>query len=94
MAATSTGRKVPDGEMHTKVTSYEARTGLAELLRGVLAGHSYTITVRGKPVADLVPTGVSTKVGSIAVDRMKEFMRSAPAVTGVDRKGLVDEGRR
>lgn len=81
--------------MRRKVTSYEARTRLAELLRGVLAGQSYTITVRGKPVADLIPTSVSSKVGcSIAVDRMKKFMRSAPTVTDVDRKRLIDEGRR
>lgn len=34
-----------------EVGSYEAKTKLPELLRGVQAGHRYTITLRGQPIA-------------------------------------------
>ncbi|WP_286164309.1 type II toxin-antitoxin system prevent-host-death family antitoxin [Azoarcus sp. DN11] len=76
------------------MSSYEARTKLAELLRGVLAGNIYTITVRGEPVADLVPAAANKNAfQSEAVERMKEFMRTAPAAAGVDLKELIDDGR-
>ena len=37
------------------IGSYEVKTKLPEILRRVRAGESFTITLRGKPVADLVP---------------------------------------
>ena len=39
--------------MNLEIGSYEAKTKLPELLRGVQAGKRYTITLRGEPVADL-----------------------------------------
>ena len=41
--------------MKIEVGSYEAKTKLPELLRGVQTGKRYTITLRGEAVADLVP---------------------------------------
>ena len=41
--------------MHVEVGSYEAKTKLPELLRGVQASHRYTITLRDQPIADLRP---------------------------------------
>ncbi|OFA17282.1 prevent-host-death protein, partial [Acidithiobacillus ferrivorans] len=41
--------------MNIEVGSYEAKTKLPELLRGIQAGNRYTITLRGEAVADLVP---------------------------------------
>ena len=43
--------------MSIEIGSFEAKTKLPELLRGVLEGAHYTITLRGKPVAELVPVG-------------------------------------
>lgn len=37
--------------------SYEAKTRLPELLRRASQGESFTITVHGKAVADIVPSG-------------------------------------
>ena len=42
--------------MLEKVGSYDAKTKLPEILRRVESGESFTITNRGKPVADLIPS--------------------------------------
>ncbi|MFK5985427.1 MAG: type II toxin-antitoxin system prevent-host-death family antitoxin [Pseudomonadota bacterium] len=42
--------------MSEVVGSYDAKTKLAEILRRVNSGESFTITNRGKPVADLIPS--------------------------------------
>lgn len=47
--------------MLEKIGSFDAKTKLPEILRRVAAGESFTITNRGKPVADLVPTNSSDK---------------------------------
>jgi antitoxin (DNA-binding transcriptional repressor) of toxin-antitoxin stability system len=76
-----------------KVGSYEAKTKLPAMLRGVQVGNRYTITLRGEPIADLVPAQGNKAVdAAVAVEQMLEFMRAAPVV-GVKIKELVDEGR-
>jgi len=45
--------------MLEEVGSYDAKTKLPEILRRVEAGQSFTITNRGKPVADLIPSKAS-----------------------------------
>lgn len=54
-----------------EVGSYDAKTKLPELLRRVEAGESFTITNRGKPIADMVPSqaGNGAKV-RVAIDNM------------------------
>ena len=42
--------------MNEKIGSYDAKTKLPEILRRVEAGERFTITNRGKPVADLIPS--------------------------------------
>ena len=42
--------------MNEKIGSYDAKTKLSEILRRVEAGERFTITNRGKPVADLIPS--------------------------------------
>lgn len=42
--------------MQEEIGSYEAKTKLPEILRRVESGESFTITNRGKPVADIVPS--------------------------------------
>lgn len=80
--------------MPTEIGSYEAKTHLPELLRQVRAGKSFTITNRGKAIAELTPVRHSTDADAIhAVDRMKTFMRTHRA-SGIDIKTLVEEGRR
>lgn len=80
--------------MNVEIGSYEAKTRLPELLREIQAGKRFTITLRGEPIADLVPTQ-SSKGGdaTAAVEQMRELMLSAAPVKGTDLKTLIDEGR-
>lgn len=79
--------------MKNTVGAYEAKTKLPELLRGVQAGRRYTITSRGRPIAELGPTAIRRPDTAGAVARMKQFMNDAP-IRGVDIKALIAEGRR
>jgi len=72
--------------MKIKIGSYEAKIKLPELLRQVKAGKSFTITNRGKAIADLVPSaGVRVKDKVAAAEKLKAFMLGDP-VRGVNVK--------
>jgi prevent-host-death family protein len=80
--------------MNIEVGSYEAKTKLPELLRGVQAGKRYTITLRGEAVADLVPAEDNKNPDTAAAaDEMLAFMRARKPVGGVDIRALINEGR-
>jgi antitoxin (DNA-binding transcriptional repressor) of toxin-antitoxin stability system len=80
--------------MNIEVGSYEAKTKLPELLRGVQVGNRYTITLRGEAVADLVPAqGNKLSDAVAAVDEMRSFMQARKPVGSVDLRALVNEGR-
>jgi len=81
--------------MNIEVGSYEAKTKLPELLRGIRAGHRYTITLRGEAVADLVPAGENKRpdAAAAAVDEMLAFMQARKPVRGIHIKALINEGR-
>lgn len=80
--------------MNIEVGSYEAKTKLPELLRGVQVGKRYTITLRGEAVADLVPTqGKEATDAEAAVDEMRAFMQTRRPAVGVDLKALISAGR-
>jgi len=80
--------------MKIEVGSYEAKTKLPELLRGVQTGKRYTITLRGEAVADLVPPqGGQRSDAAAAAEEMRAFMRTRQPAAGLDLKALIDEGR-
>ena len=78
--------------MKTEIGSYEAKTKLPELLRQVKAGKSFTITNRGKAVADLVPCESALAKSSVeAVERMQAFILTKGRIKGVNIKELIEE---
>jgi prevent-host-death family protein len=80
--------------MNIEVGSYEAKTKLPELLRGVQSGKRYTITLRGEAVADLVPPQGTKRLGvGDASENMRVFMRSRTPMPDLDLKALIGEGR-
>lgn len=81
--------------MNTEIGSYEAKTKLPELLRSVQAGQRFTITLRGAPIAELIPFGGTGESGtaSAAVSAIKAF----PKIKGVPSEDItqwIREGRR
>ena len=80
--------------MTIEIGSYDAKTTLPELLRGVRDGKQYTITLKGEAVADLIPSNTSRKACRLAgVSHMQRLMASYPPILGVDTKALIEEGR-
>jgi antitoxin (DNA-binding transcriptional repressor) of toxin-antitoxin stability system len=80
--------------VHIEVGSYEAKTKLPALLRGVQAGNRYTITLRGEAVADLVPAAGSKNTDALAaVEQMRAFMEAATPLDALDLKALIEDGR-
>jgi prevent-host-death family protein len=80
--------------VNIKVGSYEAKTKLPELLRGVQEGNQYTITLRGEAVAELVSAGSGTSPDKgAAVDDMLAFMNQRKSSAPINLKALIDEGR-
>ncbi|MCC2666085.1 MAG: prevent-host-death protein [Gammaproteobacteria bacterium] len=80
--------------MNIEIGSYEAKTKLPELLRGVQLGHRYTITLRGEAIADLIPANASKKIEVVAgVAHMQQLMASPPPLLKVDTKILIEDGR-
>jgi prevent-host-death family protein len=79
---------------NARIGSYEAKTRLPELLRQVQAGHRFTITLRGEPVAYLVPTKQEGPSERLEASRA---MQGFPRIQGVEADEvakLVAEGRR
>jgi prevent-host-death family protein len=79
--------------VHEEIGVYDAKTKLAELLRRVEAGESFTITNRGNPVAELIPSQARSK--SKSVKAIEAMLRSrVDAVTDEHLLELKEEGRR
>jgi prevent-host-death family protein len=80
--------------MKIEIGAYEAKTKLPELLRQVQAGKRFTITNRGKAIADLVPSeGQTAKNPAAAIDRFLAFRKSNPVQTKIDIRAAIEEGR-
>ncbi|MGB7563199.1 MAG: type II toxin-antitoxin system prevent-host-death family antitoxin [Prochlorococcaceae cyanobacterium] len=80
--------------MALPIGAFEAKAQLSRLLRAVERGERFTITVRGKPVADLVPTGLGEASSTRAA---VEALLALPKVRGVpdaDVAAFIAEGRR
>jgi prevent-host-death family protein len=80
--------------MKSEIGAYEAKTKLPELLREVRAGKRFTITVRGKAIADLVPSQAQpVRNASAAIDRFLAFKKAHPIRATANIKALIEKGR-
>jgi prevent-host-death family protein len=80
--------------MKIEIGAYEAKTKLPELLRQVQAGKRFTITNRGRAIADLIPSeGHTAKDPAAAIDQFLAYKRSNPVRTKIKIKALIEEGR-
>lgn len=80
--------------MKIEIGAYEAKTRLAELLQQVKAGKQFTITNRGKAVADLIPSqSKRQKNKAEAIKRFTIFMAQHPIKKRLNIRELRNEGR-
>jgi len=57
--------------MHEEIGSYDVKTRLPEILRRVESGETFTITNRGRSVADLIPSrSGNQQKAAIAIDNI------------------------
>lgn len=80
--------------MYTEIGSFDAKAKLSELLRAVQHGERYTITLRGRPIADLVPSGSAHDQDD--VHAAVEALLHLPKIRGVSSdtvSALITEGR-
>ena len=80
--------------MFIEIGAFEAKAKLSQILQQVKHGQCYTITVRGCPIADLVPS--ENSVHSDARNAV-ERMRNMPKVKGIEHETItswISEGRR
>jgi prevent-host-death family protein len=74
--------------MHEEIGSYDAMTKLPEILRRVEAGESFTITNRGKPIADVVPSRATSRLKcKAAISNIKKAKKYG--VSDADLKGMM-----
>ncbi len=79
--------------MLEKIGSYDAKTKLPELLRRIAAGESFTITNRGKPVADVIPSrSINRAKAQVAIDNILAAKKHF--ISDQDLTELRNEGRR
>ena len=78
---------------YTEIGAFEAKAKLSEILRKVEQGERFTITVRGRAVADVVPTQIASKpTREEAINGLLTF----PRVEGVSGETILEwirEGR-
>lgn len=79
--------------MLEEIGSYDAKTKLPEILRRVEAGEAFTITNRGKPVADLMPSrsGTRLKAQGAITNILKARKRT---ISNAELIKLKDAGRK
>ncbi|ARN75014.1 type II toxin-antitoxin system Phd/YefM family antitoxin [Oceanicoccus sagamiensis] len=79
--------------MLEEIGSYDAKTKLPEILRRVEAGESFTITNRGKPIADVVPSrATSRQKCKTAISNIKKAKKYE--VSDSELKDMMESGRK
>jgi prevent-host-death family protein len=76
------------------VGAFEAKTHLNQLLQRVSKGETIRITLRGVPVAKLVPSDERTERDLKQVVREIREVRKGARLKGTTLRELINEGRR
>ena len=74
---------------------YEIKTNLPEILRRVRAGESFTITDRGEPVADLLPSRTASRQKVVAaIDNILRMNSTTIPASDTRLEEYSKEGRK
>jgi prevent-host-death family protein len=76
------------------VGAFEAKTHLNELLQKVSKGETIRITLRGVPIAKLVPDDQGERKDLKEVVREIREIRKGASLGGLTIRELINEGRR
>jgi prevent-host-death family protein len=80
--------------VESSIGAFEAKAQLSKILRAVERGEHFTITVRGRPVADLVPHRArSGQALADAIAALQAFPRNR-GESDAEVAAFVAEGRR
>jgi len=80
---------------YTEIGAFEAKTKLSEILRKVEQGERFTITLRGRAVANLVPVAPDRSRARVAA--AIEALRNFPKIEGIPGDTVLEwirEGRK
>ena len=79
--------------MLKEIGAYDAKTKLPEILRKVDAGQSFTITKRGRPIADIIPSWSSVHARTLA--SIEGILKNKGAsVSDQSLKEMIEDGRK
>ena len=79
--------------MYTQVGAFDAKAKLSELLREVKHGHCFTITVRGQPIADLIPNEKIVQKDTQAAIQAMASIQKIKGIAGETVADWIKEGR-
>ena len=79
---------------YAEIGAFDAKAKLSELLREVKQGRSYTITVRGEPVADLIPSKEAKKHDVQAAIAAMQSIKRIEGVSAEMITEMINEGRK
>lgn len=83
-----------EGSPYTQIGAFDAKTRLSELLRKVDQGERFTITVRGRAVADVVPSQVRQRERAAEAVRRLRAMPRIEGISGETIRDWIQEGRK
>jgi prevent-host-death family protein len=84
-----------DERVYTEIGAFDAKTKLSEILRKVDQGERFTITVRGRAVANLVPVKQDRSAARTA--KAVEKLLNFPRIEGIPGDTVLEwirEGRK
>ena len=79
--------------MNASIGAFEAKAQLSRLLRAVEQGQRFTISVRGKPVADLIPHRAGASDAAAAALAALQATTRIHGVSDSEVADFVSEGR-
>jgi len=77
-----------------RISLYDAKARLSELVDRAAAGRPTTITRRGRVVAKIVPARAPRWDRAAVLDEAEAFRRSLKLRAKLDLRALIEEGRR
>jgi prevent-host-death family protein len=78
---------------YTEIGAFDAKTKLSEILRKVEQGERFTITLRGRPMADVVPSQVKNRLRAAEAVRRLLAMPRIEGISPETVKEWIEEGR-